>query len=1468
MIQQRLTGVVFVVFCWMMLGELRGQVPQNLPSVLPQPSPQSTSSNSFPVQQGTGIPQKNTAVDPRLEQVPEVLRPWIPWALWDDGVWQSPPTYRSANERIGHWVSKVQIDADENAGRWTMPVRVFHDAWIPLPGGVEYWPIDVVVDGRPAVVLEHAGYPSVKLPAGSYELSGKWRWKSMPQKLRIPRSIGWIELRLRGEDVPAPTWDAQSDLWFNRATLDAEQKDQYSFQVYRLIEDGAPIWLRTTIEVTATGKSREEDFGFVIPQGWQLSYVTSSIPVAVDEMGRLKAQLRAGNWTILLDAFRTEDVKELSYAPDSPPAKRSELIALRSAPNLRSIELQGVTPVDVQMTQFPQAWRDLSVFEWKTANPATLVEKSRGVGLESPNQLHISRVFWLDDDGSGVTYSDQLRGEPKQITRLDVSPNHELGVARVDGIRQLITENPVTGSPGFELRTRRPEIEAIGRMDVVNAIPATGWQVGAKELEALFYLPPGWRMLALFGPDRVEGDWVTAWTLLDLFLLLVLSLAVLRLYGWLPALIALGAFALSYHEPGSPRWTWFLLLVPVALLRVVGSNRGKQGLVVWRNIALAILLLNLLPFMAAQIQNAIYPQLEPSSIPFRTRTLFQWMDQTSNSRTDLIEFYGQGYERSLEPERLAGRSSSAIIRRADEVMNVETERVSTDVGKGQAVPQVANMQYDPKTNIQTGVAKPQWVGNVIRCYWDGPVAQEEVIRPVLLSCNQHRLLTVIRLGLLLGLLYLLLTGGGFSDAVGGVPGLRRMFGFLGGSNEKIGKDAIGAVLKGIGWIVIGVGVFCASERSLYGQAPQAPSPDAATLELLKKRMEVGSDAFPHAADLTQMRLKLEAQGNANAELEASNMDRLSWQGVVHAVKEVAVPLPGKLPSWFPQKVLLDGTDALVTQREDGYLWMLVPEGIHRIEVIGRVMESAEWTLSFLLTPRVMEIDANEWSWTGVNAEGKPESQVIFVRKKQVGDGQVSYDQRNYRAVFLLERRLEIGLVWKVQTTVRRMSRTGKAGSLSIPLLAGEQVVAGGLTTRDGVVELNFGAEDQQVSWNSEMPVSDSLKLQAVQVQGGGVGNAGNIVERWRVESSPVWSMRWSGLEPIFDQQSLNLVPVWYPWPGESVELRWTRPVAVSGKLLTIQGLVHEMDLGYRQRQSTLWFEIESSLGGDQRVQLPPGSTVTAIEVGGRSIPIRRQDDACLITLQPGAQRVQILWNNDEPLTGGVALSQVVMPDEVANVRSVMRVPASRWILWANGPVRGPAVRFWVILAVAVVVALVLGSRVDSPLRRWEWVLLAIGLTQVSAFASVLFVVWLFSIPARERMNIQGFSGWKLKLLQVGHITLTVLALSVLISVVAAGLLGTPRMFIVGNESSDYSLQWFTPMSGGDLPRPWIFSISIWFYRLMMLLWALWLANSLLRWLLQWWKSMVQTEPTSVAAEGSNMELAQVHATRESEEPGI
>ena len=60
------------------------------------------------------------------------------------------------------------------------------------------------------------------------------------------------------------------------------------------------------------------------------------------------------------------------------------------------------------------------------------------------------------------------------------------------------------------------------------------------------------------------------------------------------------------------------------------------------------------------------------------------------------------------------------------------------------------------------------------------------------------------------------------------------------------------------------------------------------------------------------------------------------------------------------------------------------------------------------------------------------------------------------------------------------------------------------------------------------------------------------------------------------------------------------------------------------------------------------------------------------------------------------------------------------------------------------------------------------------------------------------------------------------------------MFIVGNQSTRTYLHWFQPRSDTSLPVGTIWSISVRFYRLLMLLWALWLAASLLRWLNWGW----------------------------------
>ena len=82
--------------------------------------------------------------------------------------------------------------------------------------------------------------------------------------------------------------------------------------------------------------------------------------------------------------------------------------------------------------------------------------------------------------------------------------------------------------------------------------------------------------------------------------------------------------------------------------------------------------------------------------------------------------------------------------------------------------------------------------------------------------------------------------------------------------------------------------------------------------------------------------------------------------------------------------------------------------------------------------------------------------------------------------------------------------------------------------------------------------------------------------------------------------------------------------------------------------------------------------------------------------------------------------------------------------------------------------------------------------------------------------------------------LSLQALSALAAAVAEGLLGQPAMQIAGNGSQAGQLLWYQDRTGETLPQPWVISVPLWVYRLLMLAWALWLANSLLNWLRWGW----------------------------------
>jgi len=1503
--------------------------------------------------------------------IPDVLKPWEEWATWNEKHRWCPTPYSSSSNHLCFWPSRLGLQAEKAGGKFDLVVDVFGETWVPLPGSEDTWPVEVKVNGAPVPVVEQNGGPAVQLFGGTVRIEGAYRWSEVPQRIRIPREIGILGLVLDGQPVEAPAWDTNGFLWLKRdSSTEETDKNFLAVKLYAALEDDIPLWLYTEVELTVSGKSREEDLGTILPEGWRLASVESQIPVAVDEKGHAKAQVRAGKWTVQAAAFRFDNPKEVRYAPGAKPAASEQLMAFRARTDFRTVEIVGAPSIDVSQTTFPSQWRDLPVYRWETSTAFQIEERMRGMGDQKPAGLTISRELWLDEDGRTLTFRDEVRGAMQQIWRLDAAAGQDLGSIRVEGQGQLITRNPKTGAPGVEVRTRAVDLEATGRTTRTAELSASGWQTDANSVRVALNLPPGWRLFALFGADWVQGDWLTAWTLLDLFLLLVFSMAVGRLWGIGAGLLAFLAFGLAYHEPGAPRYLWLILLVPLALQRVVPPGWGSRLVGLGKWIAVGAFVLVLAPFVARQVQQALYPQLEPQAqfvthaaprgeresaeedwsntshtygdpadaagtarinnklqkiiipkLELRDATIQEALDflqkrsaeldtdpdvsrrgvnfvlkvesapgsvappapgivSTADTRISValtniplieavkyvtslanLKYKIEPYAIAILPvgtntleliqkeyivppdflTRIGGPSGATnpaaalksagvtfpegatavyfpargrlLVRNSQENLDL----IETLVGMGgpasrstpaipglEAAPAGAlaaapmsvldassagyardNLLYDAKARIQTGPGVPEWEWRKVSFGWNGPVAAAQQVKPVLISLTVERLLNVSRVVLLLVLAGVLLGA------------------------RKLGGTVFRASGKAAAMLVF--------FSSVAGASAQSPIPDQRTLETLRERLLKKSDAYPNAADIPLVTLTLADR-------------KLTLDAEIHAATRTAVPLPGRLPTWSPLTVLVDDKPEVALRREGGFLWVVLEAGVHRVHVEGSLASVTEWEWTFLLKPRQVKIDAPGWTVTGVKPNGMPEAQVFFALKQKVeaAPGATTYERQEVQTIVVVERRIELGLIWQVNTTVARLSPTGKAVAVRVPLLPGENVLSSNAIVKDGFIEVRLGAQEHSSSWESGLAVVKELKL--------ATRPEDTWVERWRLVASPVWNVAIGGLPPVFEPGHPDLVPVWRPWPGESVDLAISRPEAMAGATMTVSRGLHTVTLGQRQRTSQLELSLRCSLGEDFLVELPAVAEITTLTHQDKTIPVRKDGNKLVIPVRPGEQRILIAWKTNVALGTHAQVEEVRLPVESANLHTTITVPQDRWVLWANGPQRGPAVRFWGILICSLLAAIVLGRVGRSPLHTVAWMLLAIGLTQVPLPAALVVVGWLFFLSWRGSESFRALPNIGYNLLQLVLMLLTAVAIGILFFAVGEGLLGNPKMFIVGNGSDQVALRWFQPRSGNLLPQPECFSISIWWYRFFMLAWALWLAAALIHWLRWGWKN--------------------------------
>jgi hypothetical protein len=565
-------------------------------------------------------------------------------------------------------------------------------------------------------------------------------------------------------------------------------------------------------------------------------------------------------------------------------------------------------------------------------------------------------------------------------------------------------------------------------------------------------------------------------------------------------------------------------------------------------------------------------------------------------------------------------------------------------------------------------------------------------------------------------------------------------------------------------------------------------------------------------------------GRALLEVEPGSL-RLRVE-MLAAAPRVALPLPGGGDGWRPEQVIIDGRPAAALRRMDGTPWAVLSQGVHTLVLSGTMPARETVQLPLGLQPRYLEVHARGWKVDGVREDGRPEATLQLTRTERAGGGE-ALRPGALPPFARVQRTLHLGLTWEVETQVSRLSPPGSAVVLEVPLLSGEAVTTSDVQVAQGKVPVNLAPGVDSFTWRSTLEQRREIALTAA--------TSVPWVEGWSLDAGPMWHVELSGIPPVHPGGPGGAhLPEWRPWPGESIRIQLGRPEGLGGQTLTLDQATLEVRPGLRSTEASLSIVFRTSRGGQHAIRLPPGIELLGVSVNGRPQPARLEGGELLLPLAPPVTRVETRWREANGIRTFFRPSAVDLAVPGTNVDLTVQMPAQRWVLWVAGPAFGPALLFWSALLVTVLVALGLARVPHAPLGAWAWILLGVGLTQVSVPAAALVVVWLLALGWRGAVGARVQRWWLFDLMQLMLVVATVAGLVVLFRAVEQGLLGQPDMQIAGNGSTAAVLRWTQDRVAGPLPTPLVVSLPLLIYRLAMLAWALWLATALLGWFRRGW----------------------------------
>ena len=545
-------------------------------------------------------------------EIPPGLDAWQAWVLKGHEAALCPTDYNNGAVARCQWPSRLELEVANSGGTFEQRWLAFAEGWAALPGNPELWPDSVTVDGQSAAVLNRGGKPMVRLLPGEHRIMGRFSWPRVPEMIQVPPEIGLMSLSIEGRKVRGVVIDDLGRLWLHEGEGGERGEDRVGVQVFRMLDDTIPMQVTTLMRLDVSGNPREIMLEGVLIDGSTPMAVESPLPARLDAKGGVTVQARAGRWEIVVVARMAGPQHKIS-AGKCPYG--DEVWSFQPRHAIRMVEVFDVPPLEPSQTELPAAWRRYPAYLIKAGSAMTLKEIRRGDPDPAPDRLSLNRTWWLDFDGSGFTLHDMVSGTLSRRWSLAVDAPLVLGRVAVDGRERVITEQGAEKKMGVELRRGHLNLEADARLpDRSTTISAAGWDHDFQAVAGVLNLPPGWRLFAAAGVDRVSDAWLQRWSLLDLFLLMIISLAVVKLRSWPWGLLALLTMALIWHEPGAPRLVWLHLLAVLALLPLLPVGWFRRLVMLWGIGSVAVLLVFAVPFIVQQIRWGSIPSWLPEVV--------------------------------------------------------------------------------------------------------------------------------------------------------------------------------------------------------------------------------------------------------------------------------------------------------------------------------------------------------------------------------------------------------------------------------------------------------------------------------------------------------------------------------------------------------------------------------------------------------------------------------------------------------------------------------------------------------------------------------------------------------------------------------------------------------------------------------------------------------------------------------------